>query len=100
MIKVMIETYVKVKRNISLSLLELGIAASAHSRGFVSGEALLDTRDDSKIITLSTWKSIEDWEQWAKSEFRAKLYQDTETFLRKKPTVRIFEVVATEPGSQ
>jgi len=96
MIKVMIERRVKARQDLSFLLLELRVAATMHSSGYVSGETLVDTQDNSSIITLSTWRSIEDWKRWATSETRAKLYRDMTPLLREKPKVRIFEIMETE----
>lgn len=96
MIKVMVERRAKVRQDLSFLLLELRVAATMHSSGYVSGETLVDTQDNSNIVTLSSWRSVEDWKRWATSETRAKLYRDMASLLREKPKVRIFEIMDTE----
>ena len=96
MIRVMIERRAKAGDDLSALLVELRVAAITHSRGYIGGETLVNLKDKSNIVVLSTWRSIEDWEQWANSETRTRLYEQIEPLLKEKPEVRVFEVTATE----
>jgi len=96
MIRVMIERRAKATEDLSSLLVELRVAAITRFPGYIGGETLVNTEDRTNIVVLSTWQSIEDWERWASSETRAKLYQRIEPLLKEKPDVRIFEVMATE----
>ncbi len=96
MIRVMIERRAKVGVDLSALLVELRVAAITHFRGYIGGETLINMKDRSNVV-LSTWRSIEDWEQWANSETRTRLYEQIEPLLKEKPEVKVFEVMATEP---
>ena len=96
MIRVMIERQAKANEDLSALLVELRVAAITHYPGYIGGETLVNTEDSSNIIVISTWHSIEDWERWASSETRAKLYQRIEPILQEKPKVRAFRIMGTE----
>ena len=96
MIRVMIERQAKANVDLSALLVELRVAAITHYPGYIGGETLVNAEDSSNIIVISTWHSIEDWERWASSETRAKLYQQIEPLLQEKSKVRSFRIMGTE----
>ena len=100
MIRVMIERRAKAGEDLSALLVELRVTAITHYPGYVGGETLVNTEDSSNIVVISTWRSLEDWERWATSETRAKLYQQIEPLLQEKPKVRTFRIMATEQTVQ
>ena len=100
MIRIMIDRKARVGEDLSVLLVELRVAAITHFPGYVGGETLVNTEDRSNIVVLSTWRSTDDWERWANSETRTKLYERIEPLLQEKPTVRIFEIMATEQTVQ
>ena len=65
MIKVIIERQVKKGEDISLLLLEIR-AAAMRQPGYVTGETLLSTEDSFNIVTISTWRTLEDWKAFQK----------------------------------
>jgi len=96
MIRAIIERNVKPGVDLFPLLKEIRIAAVMHYQGYLGGETLANTEDSSNIIVVSTWETFEDWEHWAVSETRTKLYQKIEPLLREKSKVRTFQVMATE----
>jgi quinol monooxygenase YgiN len=100
MIRVIIDRHAKAGEDLSALLVELRVAATMHYPGYIGGETLVNAKDNSNIVVISTWRSIEDWERWAKSETRAKLYRKIEPMLQKKPKVRIYRIMATEQTVQ
>jgi heme-degrading monooxygenase HmoA len=96
MIKIMVERHVKQGQEISQLLRQIRAAALTSYGGFISGETLIDIEDSSVIVTISTWHKLEDWERWAASDTRAKMYQKIEPFLVEKPKVRRFQIAVTE----
>jgi len=96
MIRAMIERKVKAGKDLSALLVELRVAAITRFPGYVGGETLVNTEDSTNIVVISTWRSIEDWERWAASEIRAKLYERIEPFIQEKPKVRTFHIMGTE----
>ncbi|MCP8689290.1 antibiotic biosynthesis monooxygenase family protein [Marinobacterium sedimentorum] len=43
-------------------------AMQAH--GFISGEALHDTQNPNHRVVLATYRTIQDWQRWARSDQR------------------------------
>lgn len=100
MIRVMIDRKVKAGEDLSAMLVELRVAAITRFPGYIGGETLVNVEDRTNIVVLSTWRSIEDWERWSNSETRVNLYKRIEPLLQEKPSVEIFEVMATEQTIQ
>lgn len=100
MIRVIIDRHAKAGEDLSALLVELRVAAITHYPGYIGGETLVNTEDSANIVVISTWRSIEDWERWAKSETRTKLYQHIKPMLQEKPKVRILRIMATEQTVQ
>ncbi len=51
---------------------ELRIKAMAQE-GYVSGETLINTEDNRKMVVLSVWASADEWKRWADSRERREL---------------------------
>ena len=97
MVRVVIQRHLKEgKKGDLLPLLRELRAVAMHYSGYVTGETLASTGDPSIISVLSTWRSLEDWKAWEKSEQRNKLYKKIESLLVEKPKVSIYQVMATE----
>ena len=97
MVRIVIERHLKEgKKGDLMPLLKELRAVAMHQPGYVTGETLASTEDPSIISTLSTWRSLEDWKAWEKSEPRIKLYERIEPLLVEKPKVSIYQVMATE----
>jgi quinol monooxygenase YgiN len=95
MIRVIIERQVKNKERLLPMLRELR-AAAVHQPGYVTGETMVSTEDDSITAVISTWHSLEQWQAWETSETRATLYELIEPLLVKEPRIRVYRVIATE----
>ena len=97
MVRVVIERRLKEgKKGDLLPLLRELRTAAMHHPGYITGETLASTEDSSIISTLSTWKSLDDWKAWEKSETRKNLYKKIELLLAGKPKVTVYQVMATE----
>ena len=97
MVRIVIERRLKEgKKGDLMPLLRELRAAAMHQPGYVTGETLGNTGDPSIISVLSTWRSLEDWKAWEKSEPRLKVYEKIEPLLVEKPKVSIYQVMATE----
>ena len=97
MVRVVIERRLKKgKKGDLLPLLRELRTAAMHHPGYITGETLASTETPSVISTLSTWRSLEDWKAWEKSEPRKKLYQKIEPLLAGKAKVNVYQVMATE----
>ena len=97
MVRILIERHLKEgKKGDLLPLLRELRTTAMHHPGYITGETLASTEDPAVISTLSTWRSLEDWKTWEKSEQRFKLYKKIEPLLTAKPKVTIYQVMATE----
>ncbi len=57
--------------------------------GYISGETLVDLEDEKKILVLSVWSRLEDWETWQKSKERKGLEEKLSQGLEKKPNIKV-----------
>ena len=70
-VKVFIKRKVKPESDVEAFLLlkKLRRQATSH-QGYISGETLISTDDDTELMVISTWYSMEDWINWKESEER------------------------------
>jgi len=97
MIRILVERHLKEgKRGGLMPLLRELRAAALHHPGYVTGETLASTADPSIISVVSTWRSLEDWKAWEKTETRLKVYEKIESLLVEKPKISVYQVMAAE----
>jgi len=58
--------------------------------GYISGETLVDVEDNKKIVVMSVWTSLEDWEIWKESGERKKYDTELSSYLEEPTKVRAF----------
>ncbi len=58
--------------------------------GYISGETLVDAEDNKKIVVLSVWSSVDDWETWRNSRERANLETRLTPHLEEPSKIRVF----------
>ena len=58
--------------------------------GYIGGETLVETDDYRKVVVLSVWSSIDDWEIWINSRERQKLESKLAPQLEQPPNIRSF----------
>ena len=58
--------------------------------GYIGGETLVDAEDNKKLVVLSAWTSIEDWEIWRDSTERKQLEDKLSHKLEEPVKVRPF----------
>lgn len=68
---------------------DLRIRAMGHT-GYISGETLVDVEDSKKIVVMSVWATIEDWEAWRDSIERKNLESELSPRLEGPAKVRAF----------
>lgn len=59
--------------------------------GYISGETLTRIDKDDECIVISTWRSLEDWNNWFKNEKRVTLQTLIDQLLEKETEYAIFE---------
>lgn len=60
--------------------------------GYISGETLKRIDIPDECIVISTWRSIDDWNQWFKHEKRIKIQGEIDTLLGVKTEYSVYEV--------
>jgi len=59
--------------------------------GCISGESLVDRYDRRRRIVMSTWKSVEDWENWFRSEERRQVVAEISPMLDGREKITMLE---------
>lgn len=95
MIRVIIERKLKRVEHISRLLRQIRAAAMAQ-RGYVSGETLVGTEDTHAITVISTWRSLEYWQAWEKSDQRVTLDRQIASLLTEPPIVKTYRIMSAE----
>ena len=67
MLRVIVERHLADKAEIAPMLQQLRSTAMQWP-GYISGETLQSTEDESSLIVISTWRSLDDWRVWERSE--------------------------------
>ena len=58
--------------------------------GYISGETLVDAEDNKKIVVLSVWSSMDNWETWRDSRERENLEDKLTPHLEEPAEIRVF----------
>jgi heme-degrading monooxygenase HmoA len=68
---------------------ELRVAAMRQD-GYISGETLVNLENNTEVVVLSVWSSLNDWEAWTSSQERAKLENELAPHLQGPTKIRPF----------
>jgi heme-degrading monooxygenase HmoA len=91
-VKVIIERRVTKGMDTDLANLMRDFRAKAmFAKGYISGETLRSHEDPSLYVTISTWKSYEDWKAWVESPERKEMQSKIDTVLDTAAEHRIFD---------
>jgi heme-degrading monooxygenase HmoA len=94
MVKVLIERHVKKgKEGYLIELLNKLRAELVSQPGYVSGELLQSTEDESTFFAMSTWQSPLDWKSWEGSPTRLELESEIESLLTEPSKLTIASVL-------
>ncbi len=93
MIKVFIERHAKDGKNL-LTLLGKFRTAAMQQPGYISGETLVSTENNSIITVISTWQNLKDWKAWETSQARAALEHLVEPLLVEKPKIKTYRYLS------
>jgi heme oxygenase (mycobilin-producing) len=55
---------------------------AAHQKGYIAGETLRDVNNANKFVVISTWNSLEDWNNWHASRERKVIQDELDGFLK------------------
>ena len=86
-----------IKRNVTESTLEELITLFQKMRGvclmqpgYISGQTLKRLDSPGERLVISTWRSIEDWEDWFKSPERREIQLEIDSLLGEETTYAIY----------
>jgi quinol monooxygenase YgiN len=73
-----------------------GIARSVHHGamardGYLAGEALRDASDPLHYMTISTWKDLDGWKHWERSETRREYVRELTPTLQGPERITVLE---------
>lgn len=81
-VKVILLRRVPVEKESFLRPLLLKLRSLAMTQpGYVSGETLMNADDPEEFLVISSWRSVEDWNNWLGSEQRAGLQKEVDDLL-------------------
>ncbi len=72
-----------------LAINELRIKAMAQE-GYISGETLIETEDNRKMVVLSVWSGLDNWKTWANSRERREMEDELIPYLEEPAKLRSF----------
>jgi heme-degrading monooxygenase HmoA len=91
-VKVIIERRVMKGKDTDLANMMRDLRAKAmFAKGYISGETLRAHGDPALYVTISTWKSFEDWKAWEGSSVRKEMQDKIDTILENRALHRIFD---------
>jgi heme-degrading monooxygenase HmoA len=91
-VKVIIERRVTKGKDADLANLMRDLRAKAmFAKGYISGETLRSHDDPALYVTISTWKSFEDWNAWVESSVRKEMQTKIDKILDDVAQHRIFD---------
>ncbi len=70
-------------------LLQMRAVANAQV-GYISGETLVNYDDPEENLVISTWKSLENWNQWLRNEQRIDLQSQVDRILGHETLYQIY----------
>lgn len=95
MVRVLIERKLKKRENISNLFQKIRIAATAQP-GYISSEIMVNTKDNSVIMVISTWADVESWNKWETSQQRVATDREIELLLEQPQIISCYEIISTE----
>jgi heme-degrading monooxygenase HmoA len=66
-------------------------ALATHQPGYISGETLRRIDKPDEFLVISTWKSVQNWDNWARSQERNEIQGKIDTVLGGKTEFGIFQ---------
>jgi heme oxygenase (mycobilin-producing) len=76
-------------RNLYELLFELRNMAN-HQPGYISGETMRNVEDRNEYLVISTWKSLEAWQEWFANEKRAEKEGNVDALLGSATVYKIY----------
>lgn len=91
MVKVLLERTIKGKHVGQIVRLLRHIRVLAMQQpGYISGETLHAVDDPNHYLVVSTWESLEHWQNWFNNPERQKLQAEIDSYLESPTNMRVF----------
>jgi heme oxygenase (mycobilin-producing) len=69
-----------------------------YAQGYISGETLRSIEDPSVHLVISTWKGIEDWNNWFNTPERKAFQQKIDAMLEEPTKITSYQYESISPG--
>ncbi|PLX94086.1 MAG: antibiotic biosynthesis monooxygenase [Desulfuromonas sp.] len=90
-VKIIIIRQVPVEKEPEIRPLLLKMRSLAHAQnGYISGETLINFDNPSERIVISSWKSIENWNDWLNNDQRITLQSEVDRILGQETLYQIY----------
>lgn len=91
-IKVLIQRKIQAGKESELGQAIREVRSKAvHAPGFISGETLRSLSDPSVHLVISTWKTVEDWINWADTPERQEFQKRIDRVLTEPATIGLYQ---------
>ncbi|HSO10140.1 MAG TPA: antibiotic biosynthesis monooxygenase family protein [Desulfoprunum sp.] len=91
-VKIFIKRRVTGKESIELSLLLQKLRGlTLNQSGYISGETLRRIDRNDEWMVISTWRSVEDWNQWVNNDRRRVVQAEIDALLGTETEYAIYE---------
>ena len=91
-VKIFIKRDVQDKNIIELTMLLKKLRSLTLSQpGYISGETLKRIDKQNECMVISTWRSVEDWNNWVNNENRLKIQTEIDQLLGQDTEYAIYE---------
>lgn len=91
-IRVLIEREVDPGQEVKLQALLMKVRGKAiAAKGYISGETLRSTTKPNKFLVISTWNSLDEWNQWQSSVERKGFQEVLNTLLLAPEKTSIYD---------
>ena len=82
LVKIILERKIKTGKEEEFKRLMRELFTGAiHAKGFISGETMQSIEDPTFHLTIGTWKSVDDWNNWINSKDRKSVQQKLDQVL-------------------
>ena len=71
--------------------------AAFDQEGYITAETMWDYEDPFRVVIVSNWRSMENWNKWKNSDLRKSIEQKLEEFLDGETEYEIFDLGVHPP---
>lgn len=91
-VKIFIKRNVQEKNITELTMLLKRLRSlTLNQPGYISGETLRRIDNPNECMVISTWRSVEDWNNWVNNEMRLKIQTEIDELLGQETEYAVYE---------